>query len=289
MMLKIEHLCYSYKKNCEVLHDITAEIGSEFCFLVGENGSGKSTFIKNIAKIVQGSGNIMIGNIPWNTESYSRKLSYLPQEFDVYPTLRVKELLEFTAGLKGISPETVKSEIDAVAEKTNISSFLDKKFKTCSGGMRRRVGIATTLLGSPEVVLLDEPTAGIDPKERFQFYQSLKECFSGRTVIISTHILDDAEFLADSIIMLARGRVQYYDKYDSFQHSLDGRVYEIVCTRQEIEALTNQHIVLSYTQKSADCYACRMIPKSPIPSNAKPVDPTTGDLWFYYQREKDEV
>ena len=170
-MLVIENLQYSYKKAATILSDINLRIDRGFCFLVGENGSGKSTLLKNIANILRGNGEISINGVSWDEPSYNQKLAYLPQDFDIYPNLRVNEVLEFVAGLKGIAPSLRAEQVRNAAHKLNLESYLKKRMKECSGGMRRRVGIATTLIGAPEVVLLDEPTAGIDPKERFQFYQ----------------------------------------------------------------------------------------------------------------------
>lgn len=284
-MLKIEHLNYSYKKNAHILRDITLEIGTGFCFLVGENGSGKTTLMKYIADIVRGEGMISIDGISATDPPYHSKLAYLPQDFNVYPRLRVKEILTFVADLKGIEKAHRAEQVQMAAEKTNVTAFLDKKLKDCSGGMRRRVGIATTLIGSPKVVLLDEPTAGIDPKERFQFYQSLRECFSDCIVIISTHILDDAEILADSVIMLSHGQVKYQDKYIVFRHSLDGKVFEVACARDELVTLQKQSVVLDFIEQQSGDYLCRIIPHNPSQAaDYTPVFPSIGDLWVYYQQ-----
>ena len=134
--------------------------------------------------------------------------------------LKVREILEFVAGLKGVPKEEVKNEVALAAQRTNTDAFLENKFKKCSEGMKRRVGIAAALMGKSEVIILDEPTAGVDPGERRQFYRTIKECFEGKTVIISTHILDDIESLADSIIMLSRGRVTCHLPYGEFLSSL---------------------------------------------------------------------
>lgn len=219
-MLNIENLNFGYKKNKPILKNINLSIGSGFALLVGENGSGKSTLINCITGQLTGSGVIKINGMQCGSTEYARQISYLPQVFDVYPMLKVREILEFIAGLKGVPKNEVKDAVEHAGQKTNTLSFLEIKFKKCSEGMKRRVGIAAALMGDAQVIILDEPTAGIDPKERRQFYRTIKECFEGKTVIISTHILDDVESLADSIIMLSRGRVTCHLPYGEFLDSL---------------------------------------------------------------------
>ena len=282
-MLVIENLQYSYKKAATILSDINLRIDRGFCFLVGENGSGKSTLLKNIANILRGNGEISINGVSWDEPSYNQKLAYLPQDFDIYPNLRVNEVLEFVAGLKGIAPSLRTEQVRNAAHKLNLESYLKKRMKECSGGMRRRVGIATTLIGAPEVVLLDEPTAGIDPKERFQFYQSLKEYFNDKIVLISTHILDDAEYLADSIIMLSHGVVKYQDSYHVFRHSLDGKVYELICPKQELRNIASRYTLLDYAEQPDGEILCRLVIDNCNSSAGHAVQATIGDLWLYYQ------
>ncbi len=219
-MLNIENVNFGYKKNVPILKNINLSIDSGFTLLVGENGSGKSTLINCITGQISGSGVIKINGVPCGRPEYASQISYLPQVFDVYPMLKVREILEFIAGLKGVPKNEVKDAVEQAVQRTNILSFLETKFRKCSEGMKRRVGIAAALIGNAHVIILDEPTAGIDPKERRQFYRTIKECFEGKTVIISTHILDDVESLADSIIMLSRGRVTCHLPYGEFMGSL---------------------------------------------------------------------
>ncbi len=219
-MLTINNLNFGYKKNVPVLKDINLTLDSGFSLLVGENGSGKSTLINCMTGVLCGSGKIEIDGVPCGSREYARCVSYLPQTFDVYPALKVGEILEFVAGLKGVPKKEVKQAVKDAAQRTNTESFLETKFKKCSQGMKRRVGIASALMGDADVIILDEPTAGVDPKERRQFYRTIKECFAGKTVLISTHILDDIESLADNIIMLSRGKITCNMPYSEFISSL---------------------------------------------------------------------
>jgi len=279
-MLNIENLSYTYKgKNAKpVLNGISLKIGKGFTFLVGENGSGKSTLLKLIGGILPLTrGSIDIDGIPVGSMEYRRALSYLPQVFNIYPQLKVREILSFTAGLKGVS-----ANIDEAAALTGIDSFLDKKLSQCSEGMRRRVGIAATLIGDAEVVMMDEPTAGVDPKERMSFYRMVEECFRDRTVIISTHVLSDADCLAEDIVMLSRGSTAYFGSYEDYRHALDGRVFSIDCSELELAEVQSRYIVLS-TEWTNLGYRCHVLDDDGGGSFPM-AEATMEDVWLYYER-----
>jgi len=221
-MLKIKNLSYSYNRKTPVLHDIDLSIGTGFNLLIGENGSGKTTLIKNITGILPlQKGEITLDGLPVSNREYQKQISYLPQSFDVYPKLTVREILRFVASAKsGLEKSVMERRLSEIMDLTHIADFANKKLKDCSEGMRRRVGIASALVGDPEVVILDEPTAGVDPKERFQFYKTIQTCFPNKIVLISTHILDDVDFLATNVIMLSGGRIRYTGSYAQFKDTL---------------------------------------------------------------------
>lgn len=219
-MLNITGLNFGYKKNAQILHGINLSLKPGFTLLVGENGSGKTTLMRCMTGTLRGTGTVDIDGVPCGSKEYAHMISYLPQVFDVYPTLKVKEILAFVAHLKGVARGEIANTVAQAAEFANISSFMDKSFRKCSEGMKHRVGIAASLIGDPQVVILDEPTAGVDPRERRQFYRSMCECFTGKTVLISTHVFDDIDSLADNIIMLSHGRVTCHMPYANFLTSL---------------------------------------------------------------------
>ena len=221
-MLEINNLSYSYNRKSPVLHEINLSFDRGFNLLIGENGSGKTTLIKNMTGILSlQQGEITLNGVPVSNREYQAKISYLPQSFDVYPKLTVREILRFVASVKsGLDRQAAEQQLTDIMELTHIADFAGKKLKDCSEGMRRRAGIATALVGDPEVVILDEPTAGVDPKERFQFYKTIQTCFSDKIVLISTHILDDVDFLATNVIMLSGGRIRYTGSYAEFKNTL---------------------------------------------------------------------
>ena len=221
-MLEIKNVSYSYHRKSPVLHEINLSLDTGFNLLIGENGSGKTTLIKNMTGILSlQQGEITLNGVPVSSQEYQKEISYLPQSFDVYPKLTVREILRFVASVKsGLDKQAAEQQLTDIIELTHIADFAGKKLKDCSEGMRRRVGIATALIGDPEVVILDEPTAGVDPKERFQFYKTIQACFPNKIVLISTHILDDVDFLATNVIMLSGGRIRYTGSYAEFKNTL---------------------------------------------------------------------
>lgn len=286
-MISINEISYTYKgrRGVPVLKDISLSLDRGFNFLVGENGSGKTTLIKAIIGVLDtDSGSIKIDDVSVNDMEYRKKLAYLPQVFDIYPSLKVRETLKFIAGLKGVSDREFDAEIDMIVKRTGLALHMDKKLKQCSEGTRRRVGIASTLLGMPEVVIMDEPTAGIDPKERLAFYKTVRECFMGKTVLIATHVLSDVDYLADNVVMLKGGKLVYSGEYKDLRHSLDDKVYSLNCNENEQYMLEEKYHVLSI-QKTGDTYECHVIPfRDENKATLENVEPTMDDVWLYYER-----
>lgn len=287
-MLTINNLSYAYKRNKPILHNVSFSLNPGITLLVGENGSGKSTLIKVLTSALPSKEPILIDGQEMSDIMRKKRMAYLPQEFDIYPSLKVCELLRFVANSKGVEKNNVPAKIHEVAERVNVEKILNKKVKQCSVGTRRRIGIAASLLGDPEIVILDEPTAGIDPKERARFYQTINECFSDKIVLIATHILDDIEILANYVLMLSHGRITYNGSYSEFRHSLDECMYQLessILTDVEVEFI-NKGMILSQ-KKNQEMTIYRIAATNPpnsILENCKKVFPTLEDLWEYYQR-----
>ena len=158
-MLKISNVTYSYKKKHPVLRNVSFALPDGIAFLIGKNGSGKSTLLKVLTSILPSEGSVSINGIDSRSDEYKSMIAYLPQEFDIYPDLKVADILRFVALLKNVDKSNVSLEVRKAAGQVNIEGILDKAYKKCSGGMKRRVGIATALIGNPQMVVLDEPTA----------------------------------------------------------------------------------------------------------------------------------
>ncbi|NLU53317.1 MAG: ATP-binding cassette domain-containing protein [Clostridiaceae bacterium] len=288
-MLKVSNVTYSYKNDQPVLKNVSFTLRDGIAFLLGENGSGKTTLLKVITSILTSEGTLSINGIDSRSDEYKSLISYLPQEFDIYPELKIVDILRFVALLKKVDKSKVNLEVRKAAKRVNIEDILDKTFKKCSCGMKRRVGIATALIGNPQMVVMDEPTAGIDPKERIAFYKTIRECFEGKNVLISTHILDDIEILADNVVMLARGEVTYCGSYKEFRNSLNGRLFQIESKVGEPPVALSGCRVLS-SEKQGTVVKYRVVGDAGImPECAVPIDPATEDIWLYYQGGKDDV
>lgn len=280
-MVTVNNLNFSYKKEAPVLKDISFTLEPGFTVLVGENGAGKSTLIKAITCSEYCDAEVLIDDIPLSRLDLKKAISYLPQEFDVYLSLKVRELLSFVAAAKGIPNRMIKKEILRAAQKVNITEYLDYKVKHCSIGTRHRVGIAAAMLGNAKLIVLDEPTAGLDPKERTRFYNSLKDCFSGSTVLISTHILDDMDILANHVIMLSSGKIVYNGKYTDFRHSIDGKVY---CGAQLPASLPETAYVLSSERHGGKALYHIYSPVSLSSEQFELIEPSLEDIWEFYQK-----
>lgn len=201
-MLKIEHISKSYKKRL-ILNDISYQFGNMIYVLVGENGAGKTTLLRCITGIIRKySGSVVIGE---NGAGNKTRIGYVPQNFGTYYNLSVRETLEYIAILKEVT--NVNESVEKKLAILHMEDIRDQKVKTLSGGMIRRIGIAQALLDEPEILVMDEPTVGLDPKERKEFFKYLMEMDFSGTIIISTHILDDAVQVADKVLLLTHGKL----------------------------------------------------------------------------------
>lgn len=285
-MLEIKNLSYGYSRRKEVLHDISFALKPGITLLVGENGSGKSTIMKLLTGAIPTKTPILIDGRELTELERKRRMAYLPQEMEVFPALKVRDLLRFVAEAKGVAKADVARCVEDAARQVNVEQFLDTKVKRCSVGTRQRVGIATTLLGEPEIVILDEPTAGVDPKERSRFYHTIRECYADKTVLISTHILDDVQILADYVLMLSAGKIVFDGTFSEFVHALDGRVYQGSAQAYAACAPEEKHTmpVLSEVKNvdGAAYHVCADVP--PAAPGWTAVTPTLEDIWEYYQR-----
>lgn len=196
--------------------------------LLGPNGSGKTTLIRCITLLYpEGQRAIRWDGQPVRKPSdYLSKIGYLPQRFGLYKELSVREALQMFANLKGIAKQNAKAEIERCVESVNLTERIDSRVGTLSGGMLRRVGIAQALIGDPELLIFDEPTAGLDPEERLRFKNLVTDIRRNKTVLISTHIVEDVEASCDRIIILHEGQVSVQDSNDAVRRLAEGKVYD---------------------------------------------------------------
>lgn len=221
MKLTVDRITKQYKNKIAV-DRMSFELTQGVTGLLGANGAGKTTLMRMMCGILNPtSGEINADGIAVNTENYRALLGYLPQDFGYYPEFTAREFLEYMAALKGLEKKEAKDKISELLELVGLSDVARKKMKTFSGGMKQRVGIAQALLNDPAILILDEPTAGLDPKERVRFRELIEELGKKSIVLLSTHIVSDIEHIADKIIMMKDGSLIWQGKQSEIEGDLE--------------------------------------------------------------------
>ncbi|MDA8924342.1 ABC transporter ATP-binding protein [Flavobacteriaceae bacterium] len=247
--LQLKNLTKTYANNVKAMDDITIDISSGMFGLLGPNGAGKSSLMRTIATLQEpDSGSITFGDLDplKNPKEFRKILGYLPQEFGVYPRISAEQLLDHLATLKGVSNKGERKDlVHYLLQKVNLFDKRNKSVKGFSGGMKQRVGIAQALIGNPKVLIVDEPTAGLDPGERNRFYDLISDVGEDVIVILSTHIVDDVRELCTSMAVLNYGSIVFNGTPDEGIHELEGRVFEKKIERSDLEKYTQNYNVIS--------------------------------------------
>jgi ABC-type multidrug transport system ATPase subunit len=248
-MLELHGVSHLYPNGTRALDNVTLSIPRGMYGLLGPNGAGKSTLMRAIATLqTPTEGRIQFGTIDVvrEPEKLRRTLGYLPQDFGVYPRVSAQEMLDHMAVLKGVvSPADRKTTVETLLHQVNLWSVRKKMLSGFSGGMRQRFGIAQALIGNPQLIIVDEPTAGLDPEERNRFLNLLAEIGESVVVILSTHIVEDVSDLCHRMAVLADGRVQVEGSPQELIHSTRGRIWSKVVDRVELAQVREQYEVLS--------------------------------------------
>lgn len=250
MALTINNLSKTYPNGVKALKNLSLSIGNGMFGLVGPNGAGKSSLMRTIATLQDpDSGTINLDGIDvlHQKDEVRRILGYLPQEFGVYPKISALDMLHHLAVMKGMTSSAErKATVDALLHQTNLWDVRKKALATFSGGMKQRFGIAQALLGSPRLIIVDEPTAGLDPTERNRFLNLLSSLGSDRTVILSTHIVDDVRQLCPRMAIIASGELLLEGSPNDTLASINGKIWsKVVATDDEVRAIETQLHVIS--------------------------------------------
>ena len=248
-MLSIQHLTHVYPNGTRALDSVTLEIPRGMFGLLGPNGAGKSSLMRCLATLqIPSSGSMRFGDIDIRTQPAALRetLGYLPQDFGVYPRVSALAMLDHLAVLKGVAARGERREtVDALLQQVNLWEVRKKALAGFSGGMRQRFGIAQALIGNPQLIIVDEPTAGLDPEERNRFNNLLAEVGESRVVILSTHIVDDVTDLCSRMAILVAGRIVAHDKPAALIGALAGRVFSLEVDKSELPALHKQFEIIS--------------------------------------------
>lgn len=285
MNIIIDNLKKSYG-NKDVLKGINLNIEEGMFGLLGPNGAGKTTLMRILTTLIpKTEGSIKIGNLDIDNQKKIRKIvGYLPQDFSIYPTMSVYEALDYLALLSGMKNKKFRKErIEYLLEKVNLQNYMNTKVKALSGGMKRRLGIAQAILHSPKIIIVDEPTAGLDPEERIRFRNLLRDFSEERIVILSTHIVEDVEFTCENLAILNEGKLLYKGKVRELLENAEGYVWTSNINRDELDEVRNKYPIIS-TVSEGNLIKLRLISENKPFENAEAVKPSIEDAYMKLMR-----
>jgi ABC-2 type transport system ATP-binding protein len=283
MKLVISNVGKAYKGDIWGLKEFSLELQPGVLGLLGPNGAGKTTLMNILATITKPT----TGRVTWNgadigkePDSLRTVLGYLPQNFGIYPNLSAYEFLHYLAALKGLGRRAAARRIDELLELTNLSDVRKQPLGTYSGGMKQRVGVAQALLNDPQVLIVDEPTVGLDPEERARFRGLLSDLSGQRIVILSTHIVSDVEAVATDIVLLHSGRMLLHSTPEQLLQAVDGRVWSCVLPSQAVNEFRQRHAISAAVRRS-DGVHVRVVADQQPSEAAGLVSPTLEDAYLY--------
>lgn len=283
MKLSIEHVGKRYRGNVWGLRDFNLELGPGILGLLGPNGAGKSTLMRILATITKASE----GKATWNGVDIARKqdtlravLGYLPQDFGVYPHLNAVEFLAYMAALKGLDGRTARRRIDELLQVVNLTEARKRPLGGYSGGMKQRIGIAQALLNDPQLLIVDEPTVGLDPEERVRFRNLLSDLAGERIVILSTHIVSDIEATATHVVIINQGYMLTQSSPEALLRLVEQKIWEWVIPSSDLSAV-REHYTISSTIRRSDGVHVRIISDTSPNFSATTVPPTMEDAYLY--------
>lgn len=282
MQLIVENVSKQYRGGNWALRNFSLQLGPGVLGLLGPNGAGKTTLMSILATITRASA----GRVAWNgidlasnPDALRSTLGYLPQDFGVYPNLNAVEFLEYLAAVKGLDAASSKKRIDELLNVVNLTDVRKRSLGSYSGGMKQRIGIAQALLNDPQLLIVDEPTAGLDPEERVRFRNLLSELSGERIVILSTHIVSDVEATATDIALISQGTLVAHASPETLLQKVEGKVWEHVLPSAELNAARQRHLI-SNTARRSDGVHARVLGDTP-PAGAQPLTPNLEDAYLY--------
>lgn len=287
--LQLDHLTKCYKDFAAV-KDVTLTLGGGVYGLLGANGAGKTTLMRMLCGILEPTkGTVHCGgaDIARLGEEYRAMLGYLPQDFGCYPDFTGAEFLRYIAALKGLTRAETNRRTAELLDQVGLGDAGRKKLRAYSGGMRQRLGIAQAMLNDPQILILDEPTAGLDPRERVRFRNLIADYAKGRTVLLSTHIVSDVEAIADEILLMKQGRIEEQGTVPQLAENARGKVWTLhtdAATAAKLEAV----YTVANLRHEGEGVELRLITADP-PAGAQPAAPTLEDVYLWYFAEEERV
>ncbi len=293
MKLVIQNLTKTYKNGVKAIDDLSIEIGKGMFGLLGPNGAGKSSLMRTIATLqTPDSGTITFGDIQVLEDKMSLRkvLGYLPQSFGVYPKMSAEDLLDYFATLKGISNKAERNAIvKEVLEITNLYDVRRKHVAGYSGGMKQRFGIAQLLLNNPKLIIVDEPTAGLDPAERHRFLNVLREVGTNSTVIFSTHIVEDVKELCNEMAILNGGRILKHTTPQEATKEIEGTIWTKIITRDDLDGIEAKYNLLSSNYNQDNTLNVRVHSVEKPAEDFEATVPQLDDVYFIALKQDEPV
>ena len=280
--IEIKELNKFYGKKKQALSNVNLTIEQGMFGLLGRNGAGKTTLMKTLATLLKKqSGSISVCGIPIENAKEIRKIvGYLPQDFSMYPTMTVIEAMDYLGILSGIGTKERKERIDLLLKKVNLTEHKNKKVKALSGGMKRRLGIAQALLNDPKVLIVDEPTAGLDPEERIRFRNLLCDVSEERIVILSTHIVGDIEATCENLAILNEVSILYCGTVSDLLDTANGKVFSKMVDKRDLPKLKKEYNIIGMHSQGNKTYI-RFLAEVPYP-DAESCEPNIEDAYMLY-------
>lgn len=290
MELLIDRLTKQYGKKIAV-DCVSASFQPGLYGLLGANGAGKTTLMRMLCAVLEStSGEVLLDKreVTAMGADYRNILGYLPQEFGYYPSYTAVDFLLYIAALKGIPRNIAKKRVAELLEVVGLETVAGKRLKTFSGGMKQRVGIAQALLNQPKILILDEPTAGLDPKERVRFRNLLADYAGDKIVILSTHIVSDIEAIADKVLLMKKGRFILQGTIPELIQKADGKVWELTVFPEEARKWQNESVVANLRHEG-DQVVLRILSDTIPDGRAVPCEASLEDMYLYYFGEEKGV
>lgn len=282
MQLKLEELTKKYK-NLLALNTVNCQFTEGIYGLLGPNGAGKSTLMKLLVQNIRPTaGHICMDgtDISKMGDEYKGMIGYMPQQQEIFPFFTGRRFLNYMGLLKGMNKNELPDAIEIIAGKVNLSDVLDKKIGGYSGGMKQRLLIAQAFLGNPKIVIFDEPTAGLDPKERIHARNLIAENARDKIILIATHVVQDIEYIANKVILLKKGEIVEISSPENMQQKLEGKVWELTVDTAKAGAYMNKYLV-SGAVRYGDNTKIRFLSENAPADDAVNVKPDLEDVYLY--------
>jgi ABC-2 type transport system ATP-binding protein len=287
MNLEMKKIKKSFEKKI-ILNDISLKLEPGVYGLLGANGSGKTTLMRIICGVIQANeGSIYYDNKNAIEEpnSFRSILGFLPQDFRYYPEFTGLKFMLYIAALKGLDKKQAIKKCDELLQLVGLEDVKNKKVKKYSGGMKQRLGIAQAMINDPQVLILDEPTVGLDPKERVRFRNLISSFSKEKIVILSTHIVSDVEYIADEILILNNGRIENRGSSTELVKEIEGQVWECSLQPSSVDEVSAKYTISNQKHES-EKIVLRIISKEKPTEHATKAQPTLEDLYLYYLKEE---